>query len=151
MDYSTGNGNDAAFAQIEFTIASDAPDTMSMALWFIVDDLAFEGVTGGIEEVGDGAIPRTYELRQNHPNPFNPSTTIDFTVPDGSNGSTSLRIYDTRGRVIRTLMNEELSPGDYSLHWDGKTDQGGKVGSGVYFYRLESGEFRTTKKMVLIK
>ena len=151
MDYSLGNGNDAAFAQIEFTITSDAPDTMSLASWFIVDDLAFTGVTGGIEEVDQGAIPKTFELGQNHPNPFNPSTTINFTIPDMGKGITTLRIYDIRGRVIRTLMNKELSPGNYSLHWDGKTDLGEKVSSGIYFYCLESGEFRTTMKMVLTK
>jgi len=151
MDYSQGNGNDAAFAQIELTIASDDPDSNSRGSWFIVDDLAFEGTTGGIDEIGHGSIPKSFELRQNYPNPFNPSTTIDFSVPDEGKGITTLHIYDLRGRLVRTLIDEELSPGNFSLHWDGKTDLGEKVSSGTYLYRLEVGDFTTTKKMILVE
>ncbi len=88
--------------------------------------------------------PFTFSLNQNFPNPFNPSTTIQFRIPHTAR--TLLAVYDILGREISTILNQELAPGDHSVEWDSS-----KVSSGVYFYRLTSGEFVDTKKMIVAK
>jgi hypothetical protein len=89
-------------------------------------------------------------LAQNHPNPFNPTTTIEFTVK--SRGHVSLTVYDVAGRQIRTLVSENRAPGiKHVVGWDGRNAKGEMVASGVYFYRLETGGVMQTKKMVLCK
>lgn len=88
-------------------------------------------------------------LEQNFPNPFNPITTIAFSVAENSH--VLLAIYDVRGRLVRTLMNEPRGVGSYHVVWDGKTGAGTRASSGVYFYRLTAGRFKSTKKMLLLK
>jgi flagellar hook assembly protein FlgD len=88
-------------------------------------------------------------LHQNHPNPFNPSTTISFTLPKGS--VTKLTIYDVTGKLITTHVNGTLDEGFKEVTWDGKDSRGNSMSSGVYFYRLKAGGKRFTKKMVLLK
>ena len=85
-----------------------------------------------------------YELSQNYPNPFNPSTKISFQIVE--TGFTSLKVYDVLGNEVTTLVNEELQNGKYEYDFDviGLT-------SGIYFYKLQSGEFVETKKMMLLK
>jgi hypothetical protein len=90
-----------------------------------------------------------FDLGQNRPNPFNPLTTIRFTVPQ--NGSVELRIFDVTGRLIKTLLSKEVGAGTYSVMWDGRSDSGREVASGVYFYRLEAGPSVKTRKMVLLR
>ena len=99
------------------------------------------GVWGQSEEV-----PRRFGLGQNYPNPFNPTTAISFTVPVGTYNCTSLHVYDLLGREVTTLVNEEMKPGNYERVFDGSG-----LTSGVYFYRLQSGGFTQTKKLVLAK
>jgi uncharacterized delta-60 repeat protein len=92
-------------------------------------------------------IPNQYSLSQNYPNPFNPSTKIKFAIPVGNDRDRSLiKIYDALGREISTLVNEELNPGTYEVDWNAAN-----YPSGVYYYKLVSGDFRETKKMILIK
>lgn len=88
-------------------------------------------------------------LEQNEPNPFNPSTTIAFTLPQTLH--VSLIVYDATGRAVSTLANGVTRFGSYRVVWDGTDDSGQPVGSGVYFYRLEAGLFSESKKMVLTK
>jgi len=88
--------------------------------------------------------PDKFNLFQNYPNPFNPTTKIKFTIPQ--TGFTSLKVYDVLGKEITTLVNEELSAGEYEVDFDANT-----LTSSVYFYRLRAGEFIQTKKMILIK
>ena len=99
-------------------------------------------------------LPKTYALAQNYPNPFNPSTTIQFTIP-GSDQDVSvpatLRVYNLRGALVKTLYSGDIGPGQYTMHWDGKTERGEKVASGIYLYRLQTGDFSSTKKMVVVK
>jgi hypothetical protein len=83
-------------------------------------------------------------LKQNYPNPFNPVTTIDYQIAES--GFVKLRVYDVLGRVITTLVNEELSPGYYSVKFDGMNHP-----SGLYFYSLQTGRFCDTKKLLLLK
>jgi photosystem II stability/assembly factor-like uncharacterized protein len=89
-------------------------------------------------------IPKSFNLSQNYPNPFNPSTLIEFDIPKSS--FTKLIIYDINGRVIQTLVNQELKAGSYKADFDGTN-----LSSGLYFYELKTGDFTQTRKMVLLK
>jgi len=100
---------------------------------------------------GRVGLPKAFALEQNSPNPFNPSTSINFSIAEGTNPLVSLSIYDVRGRLVRVLQDAPLEPGYYSRVWDGTDDRGRKVSSGVYFYRLRAGDFNSVRKMVLLK
>ena len=89
-------------------------------------------------------IPDKYSLSQNYPNPFNPTTKIKFDIP--KQGLVSVKVYDVLGKEVATLVNEVKSAGSYNIDFNGTN-----LSSGVYFYRLESGTFIETKKMMLIK
>jgi hypothetical protein len=95
------------------------------------------------------AKPLTYHLSQNVPNPFNPTTTIRFSLAEP--GRVNLVIYDVGGRRVRELLAGRRDANVYTVTWDGTNDRGERVSSGVYFYRLTAGSFRQTKKMVLLK
>jgi len=95
--------------------------------------------------VGDGPLnPYTFSLAQNYPNPFNPTTNISFSLAEKSH--VELSVYNVLGQKIRTLVSGEKAPGIYTEEWDGSS-----VASGVYFYRLETEKFTSTKKMMLVK
>jgi hypothetical protein len=89
-------------------------------------------------------LPETFTLSQNYPNPFNPSTTIVFGVP--TDGPVLLKVYDVNGREVRSLVNEPKNAGFYTVKFNAAD-----LPSGMYFYKLESGNFVTTKKMILMK
>jgi hypothetical protein len=94
-------------------------------------------------------IPNNFKLFQNYPNPFNPVTTIKFEIPAGVKSEKSkvkITLFDVTGKQIAELFNENLTPGTYEVKWDGVN-----YPSGVYFYKLQAGEYFYTKKMVLIK
>ena len=88
--------------------------------------------------------PISFKLKQNYPNPFNPSTIISFSLPSESN--VDLKIYNILGKEVTELVKKELTPGNYSYSWDASN-----FASGVYFYRIQAGNFIQTKKMLLIK
>ena len=85
-----------------------------------------------------------YELSSVYPNPFNPSTTINFTVTD--NIDLSLVIYDMKGRVVETLINGSVNPGVYNVNWNAKD-----IASGIYFARLSSASNEQIQKLMLVK
>lgn len=93
-------------------------------------------------------IPAGYNLSQNYPNPFNPGTKIDFDLPN--DGIVSIKLYDLSGKEISTLLNEFRSAGYYSIRFNSGSVSGG-LSSGMYFYRIKTGNFEMTKKMMLIK
>ena len=97
----------------------------------------------GVPGINPG-IPERYSLSQNYPNPFNPVTVISFDIPKA--GHTSLKIYDLLGNLVYTLINGELNEGKYTYNFDGSD-----IASGTYVFKLESGNFSETKKMVLVK
>ena len=97
-----------------------------------------------MQQIGSG-IPADYSLQQNYPNPFNPVTKIRFQVPSGSN-KVKLSIYDISGREIRILTDGVIKAGTYEADFDAS-----ELPSGVYFYRLVSGSFSESKKMILVK
>ena len=90
-----------------------------------------------------------YELSQNYPNPFNPVTTFRYDLPENSH--VNITIYDMLGRQVRTLVNQTQDAGYRSVIWNATNDYGKPVSAGVYLYQIQAGEFRQTKKMVLLK
>ena len=88
-------------------------------------------------------------LHQNHPNPFNPATTISFVLPERAR--VTLAIYDVEGRHVRTLVDQVLAAGKNEATWDGADDRGNRMSSGVYVYRLKTEKQSLTGKMVLLK
>jgi len=103
----------------------------------------FEGTEGN-----EYAI-KTVELNSNYPNPFNPTTTISFSLP--SEMACNLDIYNIRGQRIKTLLSEKMSSGKHHIVWDGKDDAGRTVSSGIYFYRMSTPNKTLTSKMLLMK
>jgi hypothetical protein len=97
----------------------------------------------------DESLPTVFALGSAHPNPFNPMTTIEFAVPQASR--VQLRVYDLAGRLVRTLVNEEMTAGVHAVVWNGQDQGGRQVASGAYYYRLTAPGFSETEKMVLIK
>ncbi len=97
----------------------------------------------------DISLPAGFKLGQNYPNPFNPITRIGFDLPFAS--TTRLDIYSILGRKVKTLVDSYLSPGGYTVYWHGDDALGRKVSSGVYFYRLQAGDFVASRKMLLLK
>ena len=109
-------------------------------------DATGPGTATGVTELEP---PRSFALYQNVPNPFNPTTTIAFDLPERVN--VKLAIYDVSGRLIRTLVHDELSPGQKGIRWNGRDAAGREAASGVYFYRLQSPAFDQSRKMILLR
>jgi M6 family metalloprotease-like protein len=93
--------------------------------------------------------PDAFALRQNYPNPFNPETTIPFDIKERTH--VTLAIYNIRGQVVRTVVDQTLEARSYGIGWDGRNDAGQAVSSGVYFYKLVAGDFQDVRKLVLTK
>ncbi|MBN2564611.1 MAG: nuclear transport factor 2 family protein [Candidatus Eisenbacteria bacterium] len=105
---------------------------------------------GGAMSEESISAPSAFGLRQNVPNPFNPTTTIAFEVPDGG-ARVSLEVYDVSGRLVRTLVDGHEPAGTRTVTWDGRDDEGQPVASGIYFSRMTAPEFSETTKMILMK
>lgn len=103
------------------------------------------GLLVSIEEI----VNSMFLLAQNHPNPFNSFTTINFQV--AKSAPITVKIYDIIGREVRNLVDNFYNTGEYSTTWDGTDNKGDKVNAGFYFYCLESGDFRVVKKALLLK
>ena len=99
--------------------------------------------TIGIQQIGT-EIPKEFGLKQNYPNPFNPETNIEFSLP--VSGSTSIHIYDITGKLVLTIVDSQLQAGSYSVSWNASD-----MPSGIYIYRIISGNFSQSRKMILVK
>ena len=150
-----------AILEIQFNIASNAPlgDLIVSTTDLIVatqgglplpsngEDYVFP-ITVGVDD--EAELPTAFELKQNYPNPFNPTTTISYSVPEAS--EVQLGIFNLLGQEIRTLSNGEHQPGVYTTMWDGLNQNGVRVESGIYIYRMSSSAgFSATKKLVMLK
>jgi hypothetical protein len=109
---------------------------------------ALQSITG-VSRLNSEVAPATFELTQNYPNPFNPSTMIGFALPKESN--VIVKVYDLTGKLVRSLVNENMAAGKYNVTWDGHNQAGQQVTTGVYIYRIEAGSFSATKKMLMLK
>jgi hypothetical protein len=116
-------------------------------------DMTTRGETTVVTAIDDGlqnaAVAKEFALADNYPNPFNPSTTINFTVPKTAN--VKLVVYNTLGQNVRTLVNENVAQGQHSIVWNGRNDAGQILPTGLYFYHLQSDKTSITKKMLLVK
>ena len=93
--------------------------------------------------------PEQYNLNQNYPNPFTPSTTITYSVQ--TSGLVKLKIYNNLGQLIRTLVDGQMTLGEYTIVWDGMSDNGSSVSAGTYYYQLQVGEYTAAKQMIMLK
>jgi hypothetical protein len=109
------------------------------ALWLLLP----AGVSGTRSPI------HAMELHQNHPNPFNPATLITFELPEAA--QVTLRVYDARGSMVRTLVDDRLAHDFHSIGWDGRDDHGQELGSGIYYYKLEAGAGSISRKLVMIR
>ncbi|MFA6542196.1 MAG: T9SS type A sorting domain-containing protein, partial [Bacteroidota bacterium] len=138
MGYGTINGNESEPGDGDiFSIVTTKPFSQSDTIIFSTDKLV---------SVEDGPVdgPYSFDLAQNYPNPFNPVTTIQFTIP--SQQQVKIVVYDILGKEIAVLVNERLSAGGHTVQFNAAS-----LPSGIYFYRLQSQNFVSTKKLLLIK
>ncbi len=139
----SGNAN---MATLRFVALGDEPGKLEIIGGDLVNS-EFRGSPMQVEKAP--ALPKVAALHQNFPNPFNPSTEIRFDIP--SEGLVKLRIYNQLGQTVRTLADKRMKAGTYRVKWDGTTEAGHDVSSGVYFYNLEAGDFGKIRKMTLVK
>ncbi len=103
-------------------------------------------------EMGTGTDTPTVlatKLMGNYPNPFNPETNIAFSVKEKAN--VQIEVYNVKGQKVKTLVNNVMDQGNHSITWNGKDDSSKDVASGIYFYRMKSGKYTATGKMILMK
>jgi Zn-dependent metalloprotease len=170
------NDGGQTWTQVEYTLNSDS--TWQQVSFALSDYFATPGLVQLrfiAEDAGDGSLVEAmvddftlvgefldplpvddqpelslvFGLAQNHPNPFNPSTKVQFSLDRA--GPASLRVFDARGLLVRTLVAEDLPAGAHDVTWHGDDDQGRPVASGVYFYKLEAGAQTASKRMLLVK
>ena len=137
---------DAPYHELMF-VYNDWNDGVPM-----VSDLvpALEGATVSLASRTPSAVlPTEFELSQNMPNPFNPSTQISFALPSAA--KVNLTVFNVLGQQVNTLVDEYMTAGYQTVTWDGRDNSGASVASGVYFYRIVAGDFAETKKMLLLK
>jgi hypothetical protein len=95
------------------------------------------------------SVPDVYALHQNYPNPFNPVTTLQYDLPEDA--LVNITIYDMMGRIVKNLLTSQQNVGYKSIQWNATNNAGQPVSAGLYLYTIKAGEFRQTKKMVLLK
>ena len=117
--------------------------------WSNYTDIIAVVFTAALDVANAGNIPSTYNIHQNYPNPFNPVTTINFELP--KNEFVNISIYNLMGSHIKSLVNMNLDAGYRSVNWDATNVLGQPVSAGMYIYTIQAGDFRQTRKMVLLK
>lgn len=147
-DDPTTDAADGVIPNETFRISVDGVQTNEQFTWTQTGDrVEITSLSTGGDN--DGELPRTYGLNQNYPNPFNPTTTISFSLP--ASGFAKIEIYNILGELVAIPFDGPASAGDNSVIWDGRNSTGSAVSSGVYFYRLTSGDYSSTKKMMMLK
>ncbi|RMF60996.1 MAG: T9SS C-terminal target domain-containing protein, partial [Calditrichaeota bacterium] len=130
---------------VTLTIGDDAGTTSTTAEIEVEDEL--DKTMAGVAKAA--GLPEGYALFQNYPNPFNPETEIRFQLPEARH--VVVRIYNTLGQEIRSLVDRDYAAGPHTVNWDGKDNHGQPVSSGVYLYQLHAGEFASVRKMLLVR
>ena len=148
----TFEGNSTETIELSFDTADLEDNTTYICQLRVVDsrEETLIPVTLNVGEVSSpGMLPAVTELKGNYPNPFNPETTIHYSLKEAS--PVSIKIYNIKGQCVRTLINAFEEAGYHTAIWQGKDDNNKSVTSGVYFYRLKSNGYTSTKKMLLLK
>jgi hypothetical protein len=144
--------SDGDIANLTFSVANDVRGKVSTQIGidrFLANESDLTQLTSPAEIQVVGK-PISYQLDQNYPNPFNPSTTIGYQLPE-DNTYVHLVIYSITGQVLKTLVNESQNAGEYKVVWNGTSDAGLQVSSGVYFCRITADKFVQMKKLLLLK
>ena len=128
---------------INFGLLSIDEMMILFGLYYVSDELTTKN------EDDTEIIPITYLLHQNYPNPFNPITSLRYDLPE--DGIVNITVYDIMGRIVKTLVNDSQTAGYKSIQWNAANDRNESVSAGLYLYTIQAGEFRQTKKMVLLK
>jgi hypothetical protein len=157
INQNTGSGNWVSLGQQTFPANVEVEvrviDTGNSTIGPVIraDAVKFQLIqeVSGIENKFNDDIPSQYKLSQNYPNPFNPVTKIDFQLP--VKGNVKIEIFNAIGERVKILINSEYSAGYHSINWQGADGIGKSVSSGVYFYRLQAGDFIQTKKMIFMR
>ncbi len=152
--YGSNTNSFGAATLVDCSVAPAMDVTSSPYVFYYVTATDFSGNEGKPAKVntlsGVGGTPTSYVLSvSNYPNPFNPRTTVKYTVP--SRGHVSVVVYDAHGARVATLFEGERAAGAYSVDWDGRTDNAAVAASGVYFARIEHNATTRSKKMMLLK
>jgi hypothetical protein len=136
-------------AKIPFSLNN--PESIEISKIIVADENnnALQKVEVDIKYDEVQAIPSDYSLSQNFPNPFNPSTSVQFSIP--VDGLVTIKVYDLLGQVVADLYTGNAQAGTYNLNWDGKDNSGNFVSSGSYIYRMTAGDFTQSKKMLFLK
>jgi len=124
-------------------------DLTYSALRYAALDLEFQEEFTGSSSDDVTVTPNAELLGQNYPNPFNPTTSIAYNMLE--EGNISIEVFNIKGQKVKTLINEHMTIGDYTIVWEGTNDNNQKVSSGIYFYKMKSGNYSSTKKMILMK
>ncbi len=144
-----------AWTQFSYSLNAYANQTIRVAIQcvsndafiFMVDQVQIEAPGG--TDIPNNDIAAVSQLIGNYPNPFNPETRIAFSTKE--NGPVSIDIFNIRGQKVKALLNENMVAGPHTVVWNGTDDNGKSVASGVFFYRMKSGKYTSTKKMILMK
>ena len=102
-----------------------------------------------LPEIQDNEITSATVNLSNYPNPFNPTTSINFSIEENTN--VEISVYNAKGQKVKTLVSENLALGKHSVTWNGGDDHGKSVSSGIYFYKMRTGKFTAIKKMIMMK
>ena len=114
-----------------------------------INQITFDGYDGVDEDFIDFMSKVPIKFLKNYPNPFNPETTISFEL--NQQGQTLVEIYNVKGQKVKTLLNDELETGVHNLVWKGMDEQGQKVATGMYFYKVKVNKEEKINKMIMIK
>ena len=165
-----GNGVEGNLVHLTYTLADGASLPDNISFYFTVVNIPGTSlnpellnvvcsypdadnpavVNTAVASADEGSLlPSEYALFQNYPNPFNPSTQISFDVPNSE--FVTLRVYNLLGQDVKTLINQSMTPGRYTVEWNGNDMLNNDVASGVYFYELRGESFISRKKMLLIR
>lgn len=119
------------------------------AFIFFVDDFQIDSIVEVSIDEEETFVPVTTQLKANYPNPFNPETTISFALQQP--GDVTIEIFNIKGQKVATIVDGYYETGTHKVVWDSRTDRNREAGSGIYFYRMKSGDYSATKKMILMK
>ena len=143
--------SDSVVVEFQFTPIEQVPEATATATIVAssVENPTITLYAGEVLSAESNFIPSQYILYQNHPNPFNPVTTLRYDLPEDA--MVSITIYDMMGRIVSNLVSSQQNAGYKSIQWNATNNAGQPVSAGIYLYEIQAGEFRETKKMVLLK
>jgi hypothetical protein len=139
----------AEVAEVSFKVKDDEfGGSLQVSEGYVYDEYSRTN-TVDLDAAALRIAPKAFALKQNFPNPFNPTTVIRYALPEASN--VRLDVHNTLGQVVRTLVDEKQVAAGYRITWDGRNEHGQQMASGIYIYRIVAGEFTATRRMLLIK